>query len=74
MTDLCKKYNGICTPETMTATRLNIEIPINKLTSATYNKDGIVNCLRPVPGCYPDETSQVGRADTRSWHGSLLAE
>jgi hypothetical protein len=40
-----QKLNGICAPMTITADKLKIEIPINKLTSATYNKDNKVNKL-----------------------------
>ena len=50
----------------------NIIRPIG-IPRTTYNKDGMVNCLRPVTGGYPDETFLVGRSNARSWHGSLLA-
>lgn len=66
-----QKINRTCNFETIPADKLKIEIPINKITSATYNKDGIVNCLRPVTGYYPDQAFLVGRPDTRSWHGIL---
>lgn len=39
-----QKINGIFVPKTITADRLKIEIPINKI-SATYNKDNKVNKL-----------------------------
>jgi len=45
ITEYNKKLNGIYTPMTVTADRLKIEIPINKLISATYNKDNKVNKL-----------------------------
>ena len=50
----------------------NIIRPIG-IPRTTYNKVGMVNCLRPVTGCYPDETFLVGRSNARSWHGYLLA-
>ncbi|HUT64495.1 MAG TPA: hypothetical protein VMZ04_11125, partial [Anaerolineae bacterium] len=40
-----QKINGTCGFETTPADRLNIEIPINKINSATYNTDGIINKL-----------------------------
>jgi len=40
-----QKINGTCSPKTMTADRLKIEIPININNSATYNKDNKVNKL-----------------------------
>ena len=40
-----QKINRICSPKTMTADRLKIEIPININNSATSNKDNKVNKL-----------------------------
>jgi hypothetical protein len=40
-----QKITGILTSETATADNLKIEIPINKIKSATYNKDNKVNKL-----------------------------
>ncbi|MCJ7448575.1 MAG: hypothetical protein MUO72_12875 [Bacteroidales bacterium] len=40
-----QKINRICAPMTIPADRLKIEIPINKITSATYNKDNKTNKL-----------------------------
>jgi len=40
-----QKINRTCDFETIPADKLKIEIPINKLTSATYNKDNKVNKL-----------------------------
>jgi len=45
MTDIYKKYKRICTPETMTATRLNIEIPINKRIKRNVQQACISNLL-----------------------------
>lgn len=67
-----QKIDGTCDFEIIPADNFKIEIPINKI-SATYNKDGMVNCLRPVPRRYPNGTFLSVRPDTRSWHGSLMA-
>jgi hypothetical protein len=40
-----QKINRTCDFETTSADNLKIEIPINKITSATYNKDNKVNKL-----------------------------
>jgi hypothetical protein len=40
-----QKINGICTLKTISGDNLKIEIPINRLTSAPYNKDNTVNKL-----------------------------
>ena len=40
-----QKINVSCGFETPPADKLNIEIPINKINSATYNTDGIINKL-----------------------------
>jgi len=40
-----QKINGTCGFETTPADGLKIEIPINKINSATYNTDGIINKL-----------------------------
>jgi len=40
-----QKINGTCDFEIVPDDNLKIEIPINKLTSATYNKDNKVNKL-----------------------------
>jgi chitinase len=40
-----QKINGTCDFETIPADKLKIEIPINKINSATYNKDNKVNKL-----------------------------
>lgn len=40
-----QKINGTSTPMTIPADNLKIEIPINKINSATYNKDNKVNKL-----------------------------
>ena len=40
-----QKINRICPPMTISADNLKIEIPINKITGATYNKVNKVNKL-----------------------------
>jgi chitinase len=40
-----QKINRTCDFETIPADKLKIEIPINKINSATYNKDNKVNKL-----------------------------
>lgn len=40
-----QKINGTCTLKATPADNLKIEIPIKRLTSATYNKDNKVNKL-----------------------------
>jgi len=51
-----QKINGTCTLKTTPADKLKIEIPINKINSATYNKDNKVNKLVTV---FADRSCQI---------------
>ena len=44
-TESNQKINRTCGFETVPADKVKIEIPINKINSATYNKDNKVNKL-----------------------------
>jgi len=54
-----QKINGTCYFGTTPVDKLKIEIPINKITSATYNKDNKVNKLVTVFADILSEQSQI---------------